>query len=77
LVAFQKMEGRKFNNGAYIDMLRRICTYRRLDEDKGLQTYIAISPKGDSMAITAYVTPQVYTRLQHSDGVKEGNYLSV
>lgn len=65
LEEFLAMEGRTWGKGEYVSMLRQVCTHRRLEDDKGLQTFVAISPKGGNMAVAAYISPHVYTRLAY------------
>ncbi|KAL1601388.1 hypothetical protein SLS60_006300 [Paraconiothyrium brasiliense] len=64
LERFQTMEGRieEERSSPYLEMLRQVYPKRKLEDNKGLQTFIAISPKGGSLAIAAYVSPHAYTR---------------
>lgn len=63
LERFQAQERGTIETGEYIGMLRKVCSHRKLNDDKGLQTFIAISPKGGKLAMAAYLSPQVYDKL--------------
>ncbi|CAI6236748.1 unnamed protein product [Periconia digitata] len=63
LERFQKIQGRtdEDQSRSYLEMLRQVYNKRKLEDGKGLQTFIAISPKDGSLAIAAYVSPHAYT----------------
>lgn len=44
----------------YLASLRAACTHRRLDSDRGMQTYITATIRNGSLDITSYLNPEVY-----------------
>ena len=45
---------------SYMQALRDICTYRSLDSETGLQTYISCGLRKGSLDITSYLSPEIY-----------------
>ena len=46
----------------FVQALHRICTHRRLEDATGLQTYISCKIENDSLDITSYLNPEIYSR---------------
>jgi len=46
--------------GNYLRALQEICTYRRLGDACGLQTYISCSIKDDALDVTSYLSPEIF-----------------
>lgn len=44
----------------YLAALKAACTHRRLDQGRGMHTYIAATIKNNSLDITSYLSPEVY-----------------
>lgn len=49
----------------YLNALRSVCNYRRLDADRGMHTYIAARIKNNSLDITSYLSPEAYHPNRH------------
>lgn len=62
LIAFLDSRGVSRHAKNYMQMLRRICTYRRLEDGCGIQTYISCAVKDGMLSLTSYLGPEVYHR---------------
>ncbi|KAF9728935.1 hypothetical protein PMIN06_010359 [Paraphaeosphaeria minitans] len=61
LTGWMKSRGRDAYCEGYLRMLENIAEHRRLDDGKGLQTYVScMFKKNDVLDITSYISPQVF-----------------
>ena len=67
LTAFIEKHGRGGFTSNYRRVVDGFCTYRNLDWECGLQTYISCAVQNDSLSLTSYLSPQVYHRLGFTD----------
>ncbi len=63
LTAFMEKHGRADFTSNYRRAVDGFCTYRNLDRECGLQTYISCAVQNDCLSLTSYLSPQVYHRL--------------
>lgn len=56
----------------YVQALKDIGQYRRLDSGCGLHTYISCSIKDDALSITSYISPEIYHAGRYADLDSEG-----
>ena len=63
LTVFMQEYGRGDFTPNYRRAVDVFCTYRSLDRECGVQTYISCAVQNDSLSLTSYLSPQVYHRL--------------
>ena len=63
LTAFMEKYGRVDFTSNYRRAVDGFCSYRNLDQECGLQTYISCAVQNGSLSLTSYLSPQVYHRL--------------
>ncbi|KAL9122382.1 MAG: hypothetical protein Q9187_001066 [Circinaria calcarea] len=62
LASFMMKYHRADDIAGYWRVIDGFCTYRNLDRECGIQTYISCAIQGDSLSLTSYLSPQVYHR---------------
>jgi len=62
LTEFRRRHGHNHTGDSYMDMLQTVCEEHRLKNGLGLQTYISVVPKNGNLAITAYLSPQMFSK---------------
>ena len=61
IIGWMEVRGRQAYCQRYLSMLEIVANHRRLDEGKGLQTYVScMFKKGGELDITTYISPQVF-----------------
>ena len=63
LAKFMKIHDRAEFVSNYRRAIEGFCTYRALEQECGLQTYVSCALQNDSVFLTSYLSPQVYHRL--------------
>ena len=62
LTAFMERHGRADFTSNYRRAVDGFCTYRSLDRECGVQTYISCAVQNETLSLTSYLSPQVYHR---------------
>ncbi len=64
LAVFMQKYGRGGSAPNYQHAVDGFCTYRALDRECGLQTYVSCAVQDGALALTSYLSPQTYYRLE-------------
>ena len=62
LVTFLRRRGRTEHTGEFLRALERLCSYRRLEDSCGIQTYISCAVKNGRLTLTSYMSPEIHHR---------------
>lgn len=59
LTAFVREHGQIEQTRKFVRAIERLCSYRRLEDGRGMQTYISCGVKDGKLAITSYISPEL------------------
>lgn len=60
LVTFLERHSKAKHTASFLNAIDRLCSYRRLEDGCGFQTYISCAIKKGSLHITSYISPEVH-----------------
>ena len=60
LVAFLSEYDQEEHTGKFLKAIEKLSPYKRLEDGRGMQTYISCGVKSGKLGITSYLSPELY-----------------